>query len=297
MKEPKQRIGLGTRDNFPKPVIDFTAREVAFRCSNPHCGAPTVGPGDPGKISNLGVAAHITGASKRGPRYDATLTSAQRRSKENAIHLCQNCGKLVDDAKSTHTRAQLLQWKDDAILLARRALRTGDIDPDGRLKLAREARHSAAVRILEACVMTRQCIFNGVARSDSIPLKHKSETAFKIARRSMSDWLRAYEKTVDALEAALLDFDVHWGRPPMAGQLLRLAFWLDGWHHALLSKHVPSADFSDDLDPQFSAPWSWDAVWKRDASARRSMGQGVAKLVAQLDAWARPFIASRDILV
>jgi hypothetical protein len=189
----------------------------------------------------------------------------------------------------------LRQWKDDAVKLARRALRMRDIDPDGRLKLGRQARHDAAVRISEACVRAKRCILNGVARSDRIPLKHKNEDAFKIARRSAKDWLEMYDTTVDTIEAALRDFDVHWGRPAMASQLFRLAIWLDGWHHAFLSKHVPAADFSGDLDSRFDPPWSWDAVYARDKSARAEMRAGVDALVRQLDEWATPFIASRDL--
>jgi hypothetical protein len=75
-----------SRDNFAKPVIEALARRVGYKCSNPHCGAPTVGPATShhGSI-NVGVAAHITAASGGGPRYDATLEHEGRRGITNGI--------------------------------------------------------------------------------------------------------------------------------------------------------------------------------------------------------------------
>lgn len=60
---------------------------------------------------NVGVAAHITAASKGGPRYDPTLTRAQRRSADNGIWCCQTCGTLVDADDSKYTVEELREWK------------------------------------------------------------------------------------------------------------------------------------------------------------------------------------------
>ncbi|MBU5676819.1 hypothetical protein KQI88_10350 [Alkaliphilus sp. MSJ-5] len=44
------------------------AKRVAYICSNPGCGKLTSGPhSDSSKASIIGVAAHITAASKGGP--------------------------------------------------------------------------------------------------------------------------------------------------------------------------------------------------------------------------------------
>lgn len=82
---------------------------VANRCSKPDCRATTSGPKlDPAKALNLGVAAHITAASPGGPRYDSSLTPGERSSNDNAIWLCQNCAKLVDNDPN-HFTADLLR--------------------------------------------------------------------------------------------------------------------------------------------------------------------------------------------
>jgi len=83
------------RDEFPSAMKELLAKRVAYRCSNPDCRQVTAGPQeDTSKVVNLGVAAHITAASPDGPRYDPSLTPEERRSANNAIWLCQTCGKL-----------------------------------------------------------------------------------------------------------------------------------------------------------------------------------------------------------
>jgi hypothetical protein len=69
---------------------------------------------DPTKVINIGVAAHITGASPEGPRYDPSLSSEQRSSADNGIWLCQSCGKLVDNDPRRYTVAVLKRWKHAA---------------------------------------------------------------------------------------------------------------------------------------------------------------------------------------
>ena len=59
----------------------------------------------------MGVAAHITAASPKGPRYDQMLSAEERRSLENGIWLCQNCGKLVDNDPARYSTELLRQWK------------------------------------------------------------------------------------------------------------------------------------------------------------------------------------------
>lgn len=54
---------------------------------------------------------HITAASPKGPRYDASLTSTERRSPENGLWCCQTCGKLVDNDPDRYTVDELKEWK------------------------------------------------------------------------------------------------------------------------------------------------------------------------------------------
>ncbi len=44
----------------------------------------------------VGVAAHLTAAAPKGPRYDTNLTPGQRVSIDNAIFLCGTCSVMVD---------------------------------------------------------------------------------------------------------------------------------------------------------------------------------------------------------
>jgi hypothetical protein len=88
------------RDDFSEEVKRTVAARVGHLCSNPKCRAPTSGPQiDSSKALNVGVASHITAASPGGPRYDQALTPDQRKSADNALWLCQTCGKLVDNDK------------------------------------------------------------------------------------------------------------------------------------------------------------------------------------------------------
>src|SRR6476620_1238924 len=100
------------RDDFSLAVKNLLARRVSMRCSNPNCQIPTGGPQiDPNKAVNVGVAAHITAASPGGPRYDASLTPAQRQSPANGIWLCQMHGKVVDNDGLRYPAELLCEWK------------------------------------------------------------------------------------------------------------------------------------------------------------------------------------------
>lgn len=103
------------RDDFNNPVKEILAKRVAYICSNPDCRKPTIGPNsDKGKITNIGVAAHITAASEGGPRFDNKLSVEERRSHKNGIWLCQTCSKLIDSDVSLYTTEVLNYWKENA---------------------------------------------------------------------------------------------------------------------------------------------------------------------------------------
>ena len=78
------------RDDFSAKVKGLLAKRVGYVCSNPNCRKQTSGPQkDSNKTINIGVAAHITAASSKGPRFDKSLTNEQRKSESNGIWLCQ----------------------------------------------------------------------------------------------------------------------------------------------------------------------------------------------------------------
>lgn len=58
------------------------AGRVTWRCGFPGCGVITIGPkmGDHDKSLNLGEAAHIHATSPKGPRYDKSMISDERKA-------------------------------------------------------------------------------------------------------------------------------------------------------------------------------------------------------------------------
>jgi len=100
------------RDDFTGDVKRNLAARVGNLCSNPDCRALTSGPrDDTTKAVNLGVAAHISGAAIRGPRYSASLSANQRCHSDNGIFLCQNCAKLIDNDEARLPEELLQAWK------------------------------------------------------------------------------------------------------------------------------------------------------------------------------------------
>lgn len=100
------------RDDFSPATKSMLAARTGHACSNPDCRVVTEGPqADAHKAVNVGVAAHITAASKNFARYDPVLTSEQRESIINGIWLCQTCAKLIDNDEKTYSVALLYHWK------------------------------------------------------------------------------------------------------------------------------------------------------------------------------------------
>lgn len=103
------------RDNFKKKVKVALAHRAGHRCSNPECEKLTTGPSSvETEFVNIGEAAHITAASLNGPRYDHSISPAERASIRNGLWLCANCADLVDRDDSGHEVALLRKWKKDA---------------------------------------------------------------------------------------------------------------------------------------------------------------------------------------
>ena len=118
------------RDNFTRKVQNMLSKRVATYCSNPNCHKLTFGPSvAKDAFVNIGVAAHITAAAPGGPRYDATMSPAQRSAIENGIWLCQNCAKLVDNDPSRYTVNLLNEWKHSAEETARFAVESWKSQP------------------------------------------------------------------------------------------------------------------------------------------------------------------------
>ena len=118
---------MPVRDGFLKDSKEILAKRVGLRCSNPNCRRPTSGPQEhPRKAVNIGVAAHICAAAPGGPRYDARMTSIERGDIDNALWLCQNCAKLVDNDPGRYTADLLRQWRRLSEAAAQTAVSTGN---------------------------------------------------------------------------------------------------------------------------------------------------------------------------
>lgn len=103
---------MASQDRFKQTVIATLAKRAANRRSNPDCGAITSGPtDDPSGSVNVGEAAHIYGAHPGSARYDPAMESADRSHISNAIWLCGNCHKLIDDDATKYPTGLLFEWQ------------------------------------------------------------------------------------------------------------------------------------------------------------------------------------------
>ncbi|POA33365.1 MULTISPECIES: HNH endonuclease [unclassified Pseudomonas] len=103
---------MSTDDRFKQSVIATLAKRAANRCANPDCGAVTSGPtSEPNGSVNVGEAAHIYGAHPGSARYDEKMASSDRSAITNAIWLCGNCHKKIDDSPSRYPPGLLFEWQ------------------------------------------------------------------------------------------------------------------------------------------------------------------------------------------
>lgn len=100
------------REEFPAAVKRDLATRAAHFCSNPRCLRLTSGPQITGSRGlGTGHAAHICAAAVGGPRYDPSQTPDQRRSIENGLWLCRECGDMVDKDTDGFARETLRSWR------------------------------------------------------------------------------------------------------------------------------------------------------------------------------------------
>lgn len=110
--------------------------------SNPYCRKETKGPhSNEAKRVSIGQAAHITAASPGGARYDSNLTPEQRSSIKNAIWLCNDCAKMIDNDEEQYPVELLYTWKNYAeyeqwcIINQRQNLVALNMQPEPRKKI------------------------------------------------------------------------------------------------------------------------------------------------------------------
>ena len=131
---------MSARDEFTPATKRRLAQRVGYLCSHPMCRQPTLGPAASGDGTiNLGEAAHITAASPRGPRYDPSLSSEERRGQANGVWMCTRHAKEVNSDEKEFTVEKLRGWKANAETDAFEALTTGRLVlPEGILAVDAE---------------------------------------------------------------------------------------------------------------------------------------------------------------
>lgn len=101
------------RDNFSSSTKEVLAKRSGYICAYPGCKRMTVAGSDDRQsgITMTGVAAHITAASSKGPRYEPNMSHEERASESNGIWTCQIHGKFIDDNPSKCTIKEIRRWK------------------------------------------------------------------------------------------------------------------------------------------------------------------------------------------
>lgn len=110
------------RDDFKLSTIKKLRDRVAHRCSNPSCRVATSAPQDEEGVTNVGKAAHICAASPGGARFDAGMTSNERKAFSNGIWLCAVHADEIDRDFNTYTVEVLKGWKKQAEATAKAEL-------------------------------------------------------------------------------------------------------------------------------------------------------------------------------
>jgi hypothetical protein len=109
-------MGGTNRDEFSAKTKASLAARAGYRCSNLTCRRLTTRPAwqDTEGALNLGEAAHIYAASPKGPRYNASMTSDERKAIQNGIWLCKTCAKIIDSEPAAYPSEVLTVWKQHA---------------------------------------------------------------------------------------------------------------------------------------------------------------------------------------
>ena len=104
------------RDDFSKKTRRLLASRSGNACSVPDCRLSTEGAtlGDDDRVTDVGIAAHITAASPGGPRFDPALSAIERKSAGNGIWCCAVHGRQIDTDHKAFTVERLREWKRGA---------------------------------------------------------------------------------------------------------------------------------------------------------------------------------------
>lgn len=231
-------ISMATEDRFKQAVVATLAKRSANHCAKPDCGALTSGPShDPHASVNIGEAAHIYGANPGSARYELTMSSAERSSITNAIWLCGNCHKLIDDDPEKYPAGLLFEWQraheqvmseklGKTSALIRKKYEDRHLEEFGRLSYLAER------LILEKGDHWEYRLTAEVLRFEMKPVLHRWQSLNKglytlpstrITEEYFSPWLRLKLKEIRAICESFVqlvnsEFPIAWGEPGVPGK-------------------------------------------------------------------------------
>lgn len=113
------------RDYVPAAQERVVIARSGDACAYPGCGISLTldADHDQDRPKAVGKVAHIAAASVGGPRYDETMTAAERGSAANLIYLCGPHHDAIDAQLNLHTREYLMNAKADHETTVARAVR------------------------------------------------------------------------------------------------------------------------------------------------------------------------------
>lgn len=141
----------GNRDNFSRTTIEQLAASAGYCCTR--CEVRThYWCKDRRRWVHVGNAAHDAAASPGGKRYDAEMTSEQRRAAENGAWLCASCATIVDKAHEQFPRGTIAAFQSAAMERVQREVfrkRTDELPSyDGESASERGSRFCQKVRAI-----------------------------------------------------------------------------------------------------------------------------------------------------
>lgn len=227
---------MSLEDRFSRATVITLAKRAANQCSNPGCKAITSGPAESPLASvNIGEAAHIYGANLGSARYRADMAPAERASITNAIWLCGNCHKLVDDDSSRYPAGLLFEWQREH----ERAISEQVGKTSALLRERYEERHlkrfsglsyAAERLILEKNDYWEYLLTAQVMRDETEPLLRRSRVlneglyvmpCVRVAKEASFSWISDRAHEIGLLAAAISglaqELSFAWGPPGVAG--------------------------------------------------------------------------------
>ena len=201
---------MANRDDFRAPVIRNIAQRAGYRCSNPTCLCPTIGPDGAEDSASIGVAAHITAAAEGGPRYNPELTPEERAAADNGVWLCQSCSRLIDVDVPSYSASKLREWKTLAEMRAYLGIRGFSIVVSRSFEKLEEKMHELVAEmrediggepfVREFIIMSKRQSYNGDPNKPIFSYYYEDHTHLKPKMKVMQNYGAVIETTFNSVD-------------------------------------------------------------------------------------------------